>query len=95
MPGAPGMLSIESPRRAMTSITRSGGDAQDFLDLFRIGNQIVLGRIEHEDAVIDQLQHVLVAGNYIDKVLLLGGFAGEVPMTSSASNPASSRMGMR
>ena len=38
-------------------------DTQNFLDLGRVANQIVLWGIQDADAVADELQHVLVAGD--------------------------------
>ena len=54
-----------------------GRHTEDFLDFGRVANQIVLGRIQDQHAVVDQLQHVLVAGDHVDRVRLRGGFAGE------------------
>ena len=77
MPGAPGMLSTASPRRAITSTTFSGGTPSVSVDLGGIENQVVFLRIEDLHLRRDQLHHVLVAGDDEDLVLLLGGLAGQ------------------
>ena len=75
MPGAPGILSMESPRSAITSTTRSGGTPENFFYFGRITNQIIFRRVQDEDFVVDQLHHVLVAGDDIDRMRGLGSFA--------------------
>ena len=45
-----------------------GRDAEDFFHLDSVGDQIVFRRVEYEDLVGDELQHVLVAGNDVDEV---------------------------
>ena len=40
-----------------------------------IANQIVFRRIQHQDTIVDELQHVLVAGDYIHAVRLFDSFA--------------------
>ena len=51
--------------------------AENLLDLLRVADQIVLGRIQHQHAVVDQLQHVFVARNHIHQIRLRRGFAGQ------------------
>ena len=46
MPGAPGMLSMESPRRAMTSMTRSGGTPRVCFDAGGVEDEVVFGGVE-------------------------------------------------
>ena len=43
----------------------------------RVTNQIVFGRIQYQDTIIHQLQHVLVARNDVDAVRLFDGFTSE------------------
>ena len=50
-------------------------NAENLLDFGSIADQVVLGRIEHADAVADQLHHVLVAGNHKDRIARVDGFA--------------------
>ena len=45
--------------------------AENFLDLGGIADQVILRRIQHADAVVDQLHHVLVAGDDEDGVALV------------------------
>ena len=52
-------------------------DAENFFDFLGIANQIIFGRIQHQDTIIHQLQHVLVAGNDVYPVRLFDGFAGQ------------------
>ncbi len=42
-----------------------------------VTNQIIFRRIQHQDTIIHQLQHVLVARNDIDAVRLFDGFTSE------------------
>ena len=77
MPGAPGMLSMESPRRAMTSMTRSGRHAEDVFDAGGIEDEVVFGGVEDADVVVDELHHVLVGGDDEDVVAEGGELAGE------------------
>ena len=38
-----------------------GGNAHEFEGLCRVEDHVVLHRIEHDDAIVDELEHVLVA----------------------------------
>ena len=51
--------------------------SQNFFYLGGIADQIVLGRIQHTDFVVHQLQHVLVAGNDVDGIGFRGSLAGQ------------------
>ncbi len=68
MPGAPGMLSmaVAAQRHHVDDFARR--HAENFLDFGGVADQVVLGRIEHADAIADQLHHVLVAGDDKDRV---------------------------
>ncbi len=53
------------------------GNTENFFNLGGVANQIVLGRIEHADAVADQLHHVLIAGDDKYRVACVDGFASQ------------------
>jgi len=72
-----------------------GRDAENFFDLGGVADQIIFRRIENLNVVVDELHHVLVAGDDIDAIGRGCGFAGESADHVSASKPASSRIGMR
>jgi len=55
----------------------------------------IFGWIQNVDFVGHQLQHVLIAGDDEDLERLLRCLAARVPITSSASKPFCSRIGMR
>jgi hypothetical protein len=48
---------------------------------------VVLHRVEHEDAIVHQLQHVLIARNDNHLERLSGSLHAMAPITSSASKP--------
>src|SRR5581483_5127136 len=48
------------------------GHPQDLFDLGRVANQVVFGRIQNADLVVNQLKHVLVAGDDIHRVGAVG-----------------------
>ena len=51
--------------------------AKNFLNLGGIANQIIFGRVQDLNFVVDQLHHVFVARDDVDGVRSLCGFAGE------------------
>ena len=77
MPGAPGMLSMESPRRAMTSMTRSGGTPRMASTPAGSRMRLSLVGIEDGDVFVDELHHVLVGRDDVDVVAERGELAGE------------------
>ncbi len=58
-------------------MTRSGGTPRISSTFVRVADQVVLGRIQYQDAIVDQLQHVLVARDHIHQIRLRGGLAGQ------------------
>ncbi len=54
-----------------------GKDSENFFDLGSVADEIVFGGIQDENIVVDELHHVLVAGNYEDGMRCGRGFAGE------------------
>ena len=59
------MLSTESPRSAITSTTFDGGTPRISSTFAASQIRLSFGGFRHADSVIDQLQHVFVAGNDI------------------------------
>src|SRR5207244_9490479 len=51
-----------------------GRDAKNFLDLGRVADQIVFRRVKHQDAIVHELQHIFVAGDYVHQIGLRGSF---------------------
>ena len=84
-------------------IAAQGHDVDDFLrrDAEYLGHfggiedQVVLLRVEDLHLRRDELHHVLVAGDDEDLMRCSAASRARVPMTSSASKPSASRMGMR
>ena len=54
-----------------------GADAQGGFDAGWVEDQVVLGGVEDADVLVDELHHVLVGGDDVDVVSLLGEAAGE------------------
>ena len=54
-----------------------GRHAEDLLDLGGVADQVVLRRIEYADVLVDQLHHVLVAGDDKHRIAGVDRFAGE------------------
>ncbi len=54
-----------------------GRNAENFLHLGGVADEVVFGRVEHPDAIVDELHHVLVVGDDEDGVAIGGGPAGE------------------
>ncbi len=65
---------MESPRKRHYIHHALRRNAQDFFHLGGVADQVVLGRVQHADAVGYQLHHVLVAGDDEDAISLAGRF---------------------
>ena len=63
MPGTPLMLSIESPISASTSTTCVGRDAELLLHALGVVPGAIVARVVDGDAVVHELEEVLVAGD--------------------------------
>ena len=70
-------------------------DAERLSHLVGVENQIILLRIENFHVRRDQLHHVFVAGDDKTSCCCSAASRANVPITSSASKPSASRMGMR
>ncbi len=68
IPGAPGMLSIESPRSAITSITRSGGTPSVSITFSRSSTRLSFTGFSTFTLLGHQLQHVLVVRDDIHRM---------------------------
>ena len=68
---------MESPRRAMTSMTRCGRDAEGGFDAGGIEDEVVFGRIEDATRRRDELHHVLVGGDDKNVVAQRGELVAE------------------
>ena len=94
MPGTPLTLSIESPISASTSTTCAGATPNFSHHAVGVVPGAFVARVVDADAVADQLEEVLVAGD--DRRLEAvprRPCVASVPITSSASKPSDVRIG--
>ena len=88
MPGAPGMLSTASPRRAITSMTRSGGTPRT--DSTPAGSRTRLSLVGLRMLTSDVTSCIMSLSELTTKTRWPSAErrAASVPMTSSASKPS-------
>ena len=58
-------------------MTRSGGTPRVGFDAGGVEDEVVFGRVEDADVLVDELHHVLVGGDDVDVVAERGELAGE------------------
>ena len=95
IPGAPGMLSIESPRSAITSTTFSGGTPSVSITFSRSRTRLSFTGLRIFTRSFTSCIMSLSFETTNTGCPASAAFAASVPITSSASKPCASRIGIR